>query len=53
MAIEDNVQVELKSSNRKVESNFHNETVLNNPAADFSTVVNLDNSNAQNDAAVS
>ena len=53
MAIEDNVQVELKSINRKVEPNFHNKTVLKNPAADFTTVVNLDNSSSQDDAAVS
>lgn len=53
MATEDNDQVELKSSNRKVEPNFHNEIVLKNPSTDFSTIVNLGNSIPPDGAAVS
>ena len=52
MSIEDNIQGELKRSESKVESYLRNETVLKNPSADFS-VVNLDNSNPQDDTMVS
>lgn len=52
MSIEDNIQGELNSSESKVESYLHHETVLKNPSADFS-VVNLDNSNPQDDTMVS
>ena len=52
MSIEDNIQGELKRSESKVESHLRNETVLKNPSADFS-VVNLDNSNPQDDTMVS
>ena len=52
MSIEDNIQGELKRSESKVESCLRNETVLKNPSADFS-VVNLDNSNPQDDTMVS
>ena len=52
MAIEDNIQVELKGSESKAESYVHDETVLKNPSADFS-VVNLDNSSPQDGTPVS
>ena len=52
MAIEDNIQVELKGSESKAESYVHDETVLKNPSADFS-VVNLDNSSPQDGTTVS
>ena len=52
MPIEDNIRVELKSSESKAESYFHNETVLKNPSADFS-VVNLDNSGPRDHTTVS
>ena len=52
MTTEKNIQVEVKNSSSKLELNFPNETVLNNPSADFA-VAYLDNSKPQDDTTVS
>ena len=52
MTSEENIQIEVRSSSSKLESNFLNETVSKNPSANFA-VVYLDNSKPHDDTTVS